>query len=95
MKLIFERVKKMLEDNPHLRDSDNKLIANIWFNDSQQKTKMGFLQELADGKLTTPESITRARRKVQEECPELRGKKYRERQDEQDNVKQQLREWNY
>ena len=43
-----------------------------------------------EGKLTNSDSITRARRKVQELCPELRGKVYKARQANQEKVKKEL-----
>jgi hypothetical protein len=35
---------------------------------------------IRDGSFTSTESIQRSRRKVQEHCPELRGKRWKERQ---------------
>ena len=32
-----EIVKQLLIDKPHLRDSDNKLIATYWFNELKEK----------------------------------------------------------
>ena len=32
-----EVVKQLLIDKPHLRDSDNKLIATYWFNELKEK----------------------------------------------------------
>ncbi len=32
---IKEKVKNLLEKYPHLRDSDEKLTANVWFYESQ------------------------------------------------------------
>jgi hypothetical protein len=45
---------------------------------------------LAEGQFTSSESITRMRRKVQEEFKELRGEKYAKRQANQTQVKKQL-----
>ena len=76
-------VKQLLIDTPHLRDSDNKLIATYWFNELKEKninpTKINgleFMQMFANSKLTNIKTIERMRRKLQEECPELRGKLY-------------------
>jgi len=93
MKILFDRVRGMLEKHPHLRDNDNALLSNIWWNDSDSESKEEFLKELSTGNLVAPESITRARRKVQEQHPELRGKKYNERIKRQEEVKQQLRDY--
>jgi hypothetical protein len=45
---------------------------------------------MAFGKLTSADTITRVRRLIQEETPELRGKKYNERQAKQSIVKKDL-----
>jgi hypothetical protein len=49
-----------------------------------------FFKLMAFGKLTSSDTITRVRRLVQEETPELRGKKYNERQAKQSVVKKDL-----
>ena len=78
-----EVVKQLLIDTPHLRDSDNKLIATYWFNELKEKqinpnkiNGLEFMQMFANSKLTNIKTIERMRRKLQEECPELRGKLY-------------------
>jgi hypothetical protein len=61
-------------------------------NNKQQTTlpAQKFLRILADGQLTSSDSITRMRRKAQEEHPELRGAKYNQRQDRQSSGKKDL-----
>ena len=88
---IKEKVLELLTKYPHLRDSDEKLCANIWFS----KTPSGisatdFLALYAKGELPSSESITRCRRKIQEENPSLRGSLYKERQDKQEVIKEEL-----
>jgi hypothetical protein len=88
---IKEKVKILLEENPHLRDSDERLIANIWFNESNGVDyKYQFLLLYSQGKLTNAESIRRCRQKIQEECEHLRGTLYFKRQLNQDKIKQEL-----
>lgn len=87
---IMDRVKELLEKYPHLRDSDNKLVANIWNQEKQDTDAFGFLQLYADGKITPADSITRARRKLQELHPELRGKKYDQRHREEKKVRKNI-----
>lgn len=90
-------VKRMLADHHALRDDDNALIANIWARELQQegfdtKSMLGFefLAWLAMGRLSSPESITRMRRKLQSEFPSLRGEVYAKRHQEAANVKKDL-----
>jgi len=85
----------LLTNKEYLRDNDQALIANIWWRElvTQGKDKSSafeMLKVFSEGKLSNPESIRRSRQKIQEEQPELRGKSYRERHKEQDNVKEQL-----
>ncbi len=97
LKHIGPRVKQVLQGNPVTRDNDNKLTAVIWSHDLRQQgkdanllTAQGFMKMYYDGKITNSDSITRARRKVQELCPELRGPNYKARQANQEKVKKDL-----
>ena len=78
-----ETIKNILLNKPHLRDNDNKLICTYWFRELANKninakdiTALEFLHKYADNKLTNAETIRRMRAKLQEECPELRGRAY-------------------
>ena len=93
-----EIVKKLLIEKSHLKDSDNKLIATFWFNELKNKninpskiTGLDFMKLFAESKLTNIKTIERMRRKLQEECPELRGKLYKVRKENlQDKWKKDL-----
>jgi hypothetical protein len=97
MSLVKDRVKALLVKHPHLRDSDNKLIANIW---SQDLRKMGlisvditafnFLYRYSEGNLTNAETIRRVRQKIQEENPDLRGTVNEARQKEGEEVRKTI-----
>ena len=76
-------VKELLTIKPHLRDSDNKLISSYWWRELKRKdidpskiNGLEFMKMFANSKLTNIKTIERMRRKLQEECPELRGKLY-------------------
>lgn len=82
---LYDRVKQILEIYPLTRDSDKHLIWEVW-------SRKGFIVNGAISKwdflvATSPESITRARRKVQEDHPELRGKTYQKRKEIADKYK--------
>jgi len=97
-KLLKARVESLLMVKPDNRDNDDKLISNIWYEEATERygwipsgsELFQFLHDLSQGEFTSPESITRARRKVQEENPGLRGEKYKKRHENQENVKWQL-----
>lgn len=93
IKTIMDQVYNLLKDYPHLRDCDNKLVANIWNKEMKNfnvTDAFDFLQLYADKKITTADSITRARRKIQELHPELRGKNYNKRHNEEKKVRKNI-----
>ena len=94
IKNIKERVKEWLALYPKLRDNDNKLIANIWYNQMKNKkaTAADLLQALSDGKLIKPESIRRCRQKVQEQNPHLRGTKYKAKQEQGNEFRDEIKD---
>ena len=87
-------VKRLLTNHPHLRDSDNKLLANVWFQSviPLEEAWMDFLALIASGDLPSSESIRRCRQKLQELNPELRGELWDKRHQMQIQVKEELKE---
>ncbi len=82
----------MLNKHVHYRDNDRKLIAHFWRTEinniggEKPKSVNDFLVLYATGKLTEADYITRARRKVQEHNPLLRGVKWKKRHKEESEV---------
>lgn len=77
---LRRRVKSFLEKDELLRDSDFKLMAQVWYQDLMKigidpKNISGYqlLEILSHHKISNPHSIVRVRRKVQVENPDLRG----------------------
>lgn len=100
-KELYNRVKSLLQRDPRLREADSALMARVWWNDlitlGYDPTDMSapdFFIKLADKKVSSYESITRARRKVMEECPELRGTTYSARKKKAEEVKNEIKDWN-
>ena len=95
MKDLTRRVKKIMEDNPELRDDKNRTLEAIW---RQDLYNMGYnytymAGELREGRLTPFESVARAWRITLEACPELRGPKYLKRKEKAKNYpKKELKE---
>lgn len=90
-----EVIIDLLTHKEHLRDNDQALIANIWWKElvTQGKDKCTAFEVLkifAEGKLTNPESIRRARAKIQEQEPSLRGHNYYERHKEEKRFRQDI-----
>lgn len=89
---------KILTEDERTRDDDQLLCAMIWSrlamkqgHDVRKETGYNFLLLYVENKLVSADTITRARRKIQEERPSLRGKKYVERQKKQAQVINELR----
>ncbi len=97
MSLVKDRVKALLRLHLHLRDSDNKLIANIWHQDLLNLqvnpnliTANELLRLYANEQLTNSETIRRVRQKIQEENPDLRGTVNEARQEQGEEVRKEI-----
>ncbi len=93
---IREIVKSILEAQPDARDYDEVLLLALISKYGYDYKTVKFLDVIRDmynRKLPTFESITRARRKCQEEFPELRGTKETQqaREQEQETYRQVYR----
>jgi len=87
-------VKNLLTNHPHLRDNDNKLLANVWYQSiiPLEEAWLDFLALIASGDLPSSESIRRCRQKLQELNSELRGELWDKRHQMQTQVKEELKE---
>lgn len=98
IKELCDKVKVLLRSHPHLRDSDKRLVANIWSIDLTELynknieniSSLDMLNALAEGNLTNHDSITRARRKVQQENEDLRGTKYADKKQEEKDTRENI-----
>jgi hypothetical protein len=91
---IQKSVSELLKSYPQFRDDDKLLVANIWYKqlldkniDPEKISAKSFLEFYSNDILTNSDIITRARRKVQEENPELRGSTWVERHKEAEKFK--------
>ena len=77
-------VTELLQEKPITRDDDRLLVWLFWrkqFERLDNYTLEMFRSAFLGGMLSPPETITRARRKVQEKRPDLRGITYENRED--------------
>ena len=87
MKDYYNKVKAMLIQIPETRDDDMLLYAKFCYQNGYVNDFTYFMSAMCNAKkngLPSFESITRARRKVQEQCPELVGTKRRIRKEEEE-----------
>lgn len=84
IKNITGTVRRILINHPETRDDDHLLYLKVWAEQNPQlrtpsTTFYGFAQDFLAERYADTESIRRTRQKLQEQHPELRGKKYRAR----------------
>ena len=92
---MMDNVKELLTNWTSIRDNDEKLMANIWGmyigeKDLDDMSAKDLLSSLAKGLLPSYESISRCRRKLQEECPNLRGNQWDKRHKRADNIRKEI-----
>ena len=68
---IKDKIKLVLEQKPEMRSSDSKLLLYYWRRQGLELTPEQ--ERIFIDKCTSSESITRARRIVQEENPDLQA----------------------
>ena len=99
IKNVKNKVEKVLKDFPHTRDNDMALLSIIWNIElggkevSENMDAFQFLCLLSRKELSNPVSLWRCRQKIQEENPELRGEKWKSRQEHSKHVVEEIRNW--
>jgi len=86
IKSIKNTVERILRDEPETRDNDRLLMLKVWAVQNPHirfhgYTFISFAKDFIKAGYADPESIRRARQKLQEENEALRGKSYRLRHD--------------
>ena len=94
---VLNNVSELLHKHPRLRDSDNLLVSTLWwkyYGDEycRHGSIINLLTDLSKDKLPSYESVSRCRRKIQEEVPQLRGEKWEKRHESEETVKKELKE---
>lgn len=97
LKDVKSVVEELLIKNPKTRDSDNLLVATYYFYETggkdvlQNQSAYDFLKNMSNGSLTSFESISRARRRIQEQNPLLRGNNYKERKESSKEIRENIK----
>ena len=92
---LSDQVIKLLKKKSHLRDNDRRLTCNIWWKSvSNPEILMfeDFINLYIKGDIPESDSITRCRRKVQEEIEELRGEAWERRHRLEESVVSEIKE---
>jgi hypothetical protein len=95
---IKDNIKLFLTKYESMRDNDNELIAFYWYRvmktngiDESKYTSLNFLGDYSKGKYPSAESIRRCRQKIQEQFPQLRGKSYKNRHENEQDFRNQIK----
>jgi hypothetical protein len=83
-KTVKDKVRFLLQTNPHLRDNDMKLIATYYFNEIGKEeidslNAYELLTKISSSKMTNFETIRRLRMNLQQNDESLRGLEYKNR----------------
>ena len=92
---LVDRVTRLLTVESDLRDNDRRLICNIWWksvSNPELLTFEDFIKLYVKGGVPESDSITRCRRKIQEENIELRGESWDLRHGLEDVMKEEIRD---
>ena len=92
---LVDRVTRLLTVKSDLRDNDRRLTCNIWWKSVSNPELLmfeDFIELYIKGNVPESDSITRCRRKVQEEKKELRGKSWDLRHGLEDTMIKEIRE---
>lgn len=94
----YDKIKAVLVNDCRSRDSDWRLVYFIHREELYLRGReinginyQETLVMISEGKLTSPETITRIRRKIQESDEKLRGKKYEERHKLEQKVRNEIK----
>ena len=94
---LHEKVEILLKKYPELKDNDRLLVNKMWdielrkMNLDPKITNMNmFFSLYENGKLSDADLIKRARRKLQENNVELRGKSWKPRHKESEITRQTI-----
>ena len=95
---LYHEVKQYLCSDPRTRDNDHLLACLIWHRqlrasgrDITRMSAYDFMLLYRDKELANHDSISRARRKVQEDNPLLKGDAHHERKLKETAVKEDIR----
>jgi len=93
---VHQAVKNILLEFPETRDNDRLLLLKVWamqepkLRDPNFPFRIGFGVPFVSGKFVDPESVRRARQRIQEELPHLRGEAYKGRQKQADKIRKEF-----
>lgn len=94
---VFKKVKVLLEQDKKYQNNDEHLVAKFWWLEmaamgiAEGVSAKAFFHLYKDGRFTSADVITRARRKVNEEYPHTRGLAYHPRKKNQQAIKDEIR----
>jgi len=101
-KSLLKTIRTILHEKSKTRDNERLLHCYVWWIEIEklyptkaQAACQDFLRIYLDGHLTPPSTISRARRKLQEEDKTLRGEKWYKRKGRAEEFKQDIINFKY
>ena len=101
-KTLLKTIRTILDENPETRDDERLLHCEVWWSEFKSIHPTNPRHEAGDfwsqyrlGRLTAPSSISRARRKLQEEDKTLRGESWYKRKGRAEEFKQDIINFKY
>ena len=90
---IYPLVAKVLTKDFDTRDDDNVLDFRIWKRQGAKEswTFKKLKYNVIMGRLASPSTIERSRRRLQEKNPSLRGKMYKQRHNAEEAMRNQMK----
>tara|TARA_R110002074_G_scaffold131986_1_gene274764 strand:+ start:631 stop:927 length:297 start_codon:yes stop_codon:yes gene_type:complete len=97
MNKLHKLVRQILNISKMAKDDDRSLCVQVWLHQMPKDIPLEdfFETYLSNKILSTADSITRARRKLQEVDKTLRGKKWYERHNRAEEYKQEIVNFKY
>ena len=96
MNKLHKLVRQILKISKTAKDDDRNLCVQVWLHQMPKGSELNFFETYLSNKLlSTADSITRARRKLQEVDKTLRGKKWYERHNRAEEYKQEMVNFKY
>ena len=95
VKTAKDNVEYLLTKYPKFRDSDNKLLAFVWSQETADQpdlTAKEFFDGYAQGKFSKAESLRRARQLLQQKNPSLKGENHEGRMAEEKVVREGIKD---
>lgn len=93
-KTTKDKVRALINEKPYLKDDDNELCLVFWGHETGCNmaftSVMSLLDDISSGWATPQSTILRARRQLNQLEPETRGKSYKGRKENEEEIRKNI-----